>query len=88
MERPHGYESITKLDISDLSFRSLTKLPSWLSECKKLEYLNCSFNKITQIDNLPIGLKGLQCYYNNITDLNNLPLTLKKLYCTRIKIKN
>ena len=61
MERPEDYESITTLDISS---KNLTELPSWVSECKNLEYLNCSWNKITQLDNLPITLKELYCINN------------------------
>ena len=57
MDRPHDYESITTLDISS---KNLTELPSWVSECKNLEYLNCSWNKIKQLNNLPIGLKKIK----------------------------
>ena len=61
MKRPHDYESITILDIS---FKNLEELPSWVSECNKLENLNCSFNNITQLNNLPPTLKKLKCYNN------------------------
>jgi Leucine-rich repeat (LRR) protein len=60
MDRPHDYESITTLDISD---KELTELPYWVSECKKLKKLNCDNNQITQIDNLPSKIEEL--YYNN-----------------------
>ena len=55
MERPHDYESITTLDISH---KKLKELPSWISECKNLEHLNCSCNFITKLDNLPPTLKN------------------------------
>ena len=78
MERPEDYESITTLDIS---YENLTELPSWVSECKNLEILDCSNNDITQIDNLPPTLKHLNCSVNQIAYLNNLPPTLRQLYC-------
>ena len=79
MERPYNYESITTLNISN---KNLTELPSWVSECKNLEKLNCSFNKITLLNNLPPTLNELYCNNNKITNLNNLPQTLKILYCS------
>jgi len=78
MERPNDYESITTLNIS---FKNLEELPSWVSECKNLEILNCGYNKLTQIDNLPPTLKILNCSNNYITQVDNLPQTLEKLYC-------
>lgn len=38
-----------------------------------LEYLNCSYNQITQIDNLPDKLKYLNCSYNQIGGFVNFP---------------
>ena len=73
MERPDNYESITKLYIA---YEKLTELPFWVSECKNLEYLNCSWNKIKDLNNLPIRLKELDCNGNNIRQLDNLPCTL------------
>ena len=61
MERPEDYESITTLDISN---KKLTELPFWVSECKKLEKLNCSWNKLTHLDNLPSTLEILYCSNN------------------------
>ena len=78
MERPHDYESLTTLDISN---KKLKELPSWVSECKKLEILDCSRNNISSLDNLPPGLKELDCSCNQITSLDNLQLRLKVLYC-------
>ena len=83
MERPEDYKSITELNIS---WRGLTELPSWVSECKKLKKLHCDSNNITRLDNLPQGLKKLCCQYNQITHLDNLPQKLKELYCYNNKI--
>ena len=60
MNRPHDYESITILNILD----HITELPSWVSDCKKLETLDCSYNQITHLDNLPIILEYLDCGNN------------------------
>ena len=83
MERPYNYESITILKIS---FKNLEELPSWVSECKKLDNLNCLFNKITLLNNLPQTLNELYCNNNKITNLNNLPQTLKILNCSSNKL--
>ena len=84
MERPRDYELITTLNISS---KNLTELPSWVSECKKLENLNCSWNKIKHLDNLPPTLKKLYCCYNQITQLDNLPETVNSLLCTQNPFK-
>ena len=84
MERPYDYESITTLDISK---KKLKELPSWVSECKKLEILNCNYNKITHLYNLPQKLKELNCSYNNITHLDNLPQTLDLIDCSNNPLK-
>ena len=84
MERPYDYELITELNIS---CKRLIELPSWVSECKNLEKINCDYNKITHIDNLPPNLKVLYCSNNYITHLDNLPQTLKKLICSNNPLK-
>ncbi len=43
MERPPNYKSITELYISQ---EKLTELPSWVSECKNLKELDCSWNEL------------------------------------------
>jgi Leucine-rich repeat (LRR) protein len=78
MERPDDYELLTELNISK---KKLTELPSWVSECKKLEILDCSRNNITHLDNLPPNLKKLYCYVNLITHLDNVPQSLLILEC-------
>ena len=84
MERPDDYEAITTLDISD---KKLKELPSWVSECKNLEILDCSRNNITHLDNLPPNLKKLYCHDNKITHLDNLPQRLKELECSNNPLK-
>ena len=76
------YSSITELDLSN---KELTELPD-LSAYTNLKKLNCSCNKITHIDNLPLSLKYLDCSYNEITHLDNLPGNLTILYCNYNKL--
>ena len=54
-----------------LDFRRFTKLIK----------LDCSGNKITELNNLPNTLKNLFCDENNITQLDNLPELLEELNC-------
>ena len=75
--------NITKLDISS---RKLTKLPDNIDEYTNLIELDCCFNEITSLDNLPPTLRILYCHWNKITSLDNLPTTLKLLYCTNNEI--
>ena len=42
-------------------------------------YLDCSENKIKNLDNLPHNLQILYCWDNKITNLDNLPNSLKIL---------
>ena len=64
----------------DLSIKGLTKLPD-LTKYTNLKKLNCSENKLTHLDNLPINLTELNCSYNKLTHLDNLPINLTTLYC-------
>ena len=61
MERPQDYETLTMLYISN---EGLIELPSWVSQCHNLKELNCDYNKITILDNLPELLKDLECNNN------------------------
>ena len=70
--------SITELDISN---KGLTKLPDDIDKYTNLKILNCSYNEITSLDNLPSTLVFLDCYDNQLTSLDNLPPTLKELDC-------
>ncbi len=54
----------------------------------KLTKLNCSYNKITSLDNLPNSLIKLDCRCNEITSLDNLPSSLIKLHCNLNKISS
>jgi Leucine-rich repeat (LRR) protein len=59
---------ITEIDSSEL--------PS------KLEYLDCSYNRLTYIPELPENLTTLICSNNEITGLPNLPKYLGTLICS------
>jgi Leucine-rich repeat (LRR) protein len=72
------YNNITVLKISN---KELTELPDDIDKYTNLEKLNCSYNKITSLDNLPPTLKELNCRVNQITSLDNLPPKLEVLYC-------
>ena len=70
----------------NLSNKELTVLPD-LSRFTNLKKLDCSFNKIKKINNLPEGLENLYCENNQIKELNNFPKGLKVLVCHNNKIK-
>ena len=70
--------TITELDISS---QELTELPVDIDKYNNLETLNCGYNKLTRLNNLPPTLKELYCQNNKITNLNNLPSNLEKLNC-------
>jgi len=55
-----NYTNITELDLSN---KGLTKLPD-LSIYSNLKILNCSYNQITSLDNLPLTLTELYCSNN------------------------
>ncbi len=65
----------------NLSNKELTVLPD-LSRFTNLKKLDCSFNKIKKINNLPEGLENLYCENNQIKELNNIPKSLFVLCCT------
>ena len=58
MKKPQDYEILDTLDISGIN---LPELPSWIMDCHNLKELNCSWNQITQLDNLPQSLTILNC---------------------------
>ena len=64
----------------DLSKQGLIELPD-LTKYTNLKKLNCSENKLTHLDNLPISLTILYCGANLITCLDNLPINLIELNC-------
>jgi hypothetical protein len=49
--------------------------------------LDCEFNSIINLDNLPKKLEKLYCGHNSITHLDNLPPDLKELKCNN-KLKS
>jgi Leucine-rich repeat (LRR) protein len=71
--------------IINLFDKNLTYIPS-LERFYQLKELWCSYNQITQLDNLPNSLEKLYCSYNKITQLNNIPNTLQILDCSNNKI--
>ena len=52
-----------------------------LDNYNEIIYLNCSFNKLTSLPELPESLTDLNCSNNNLTNLPKLPELLKYLYC-------
>lgn len=40
---------------------------------KKIEIINCSYNNINNLENIPSKLKELNCSHNQIICLDNLP---------------
>ena len=67
------YSTITVLDLSN---KGLYKLPD-LSIYPNLQTLDCSNNKLTSLDNLPIGLQELNCSNNPFN--YNFELTLENI---------
>ena len=76
------------IDIKEINIcnKNLSILPD-LSIYTCLRKLECSGNKITQLNNLPYSLEELNCSNNQITQLNNLPSSLQKLDCPCNQLK-
>jgi Leucine-rich repeat (LRR) protein len=53
-----------------------------LGAFSKLTNLNCSYNKIVQLCNLPNCLIELNCSHNQIVQLDNLPDSLTTIKCS------
>jgi len=70
-------ETIEEINISNTK---ITYIPS-LSRFTNLKKLNCSYNKLTQLPELPFTLTHLYCYYNKLTVLPKLPSILTDLRC-------
>jgi hypothetical protein len=95
---------ITYIDCSNNELTTMNNLPKFLTmlNCSynyiisfgklslndKLKRLNCSFNKINYLDNLPDGLEYLDCSYNPIINLENLPNSLIELVCNYTRNPN
>ena len=54
------------ITVLDISRNGLTKLPDDIDKYTNLEILDCSYNKITILDNLPPKLEVLSCYNNKL----------------------
>ena len=65
---------------------TITILPD-LFRFKNLKILICSFDKIVNLDNIPVRLEILDCNNNQITKISQLPKSLKELNCSSNKIK-
>jgi len=50
-----------------LTSNELTDLPDDICKYTNLEFLDCSDNQITSLDNLPHNLEELRCSYNQLT---------------------
>jgi Leucine-rich repeat (LRR) protein len=70
-------DSITELNLYD---KQLTCLPD-LSKFKQLTKLDCGYNQITELNNLPNSITILYCSNNQITELNNLANSITTLDC-------
>ena len=78
IERPPNPELITEINLRNTKLRTI---PEWIIGCINLHTLDCSFNHITKIENLPQNLQILYCYNNKITKIENLPPNLHNLDC-------
>jgi len=79
-------ENIKKFTCNNLDSGIKYRLESFNDLPKNLEYLDCSHNKISQLDLLPCKLLKLKCTNNEILQLNNLPFNLKYLDCSNNNI--
>jgi Leucine-rich repeat (LRR) protein len=70
----------------DLSFCNLSGTLYLLSLFEKIEVLNCFYNKLISLPELPDGLKRLDCSYNQLTSLPELPNGLEELNCSDNKL--
>jgi Leucine-rich repeat (LRR) protein len=70
--------TITELNLSN---KRLTKLPNDIYKYTNLRKIDCSYNQLTSLDNLPYNLQLLDCRHNQLTSLDNLPPNLQELYC-------
>jgi len=67
---------------NNLNIKDLTGIEWFIN----LENLDCSYNRLTSLPNLPNALKELHCYNNKLTTLPNLPDTLEFLGCCDNKL--
>ena len=72
-----GIVNETTLNLYNLNISDLTGVRYFVN----LTFLNCSFNQLTSLPNLPNNLQQLNCGYNNINNLSALPSSLQVLNC-------
>ena len=58
--------NVTEIDIK---YEYLYVLPDDLSRFTWLQKLDCSYGRLTRLDNLPLSLRELYCSYNELTQL-------------------
>lgn len=74
---PQEAASVTSIWSSSRQISSLQGIELFTN----LTILDCSFNEITELPQLPSKLTTLNCSSNNIAELTNLPTTLTTLKC-------
>ncbi len=77
-------DDVTEINIKNKSIKGILDFTRFT----KLTELDCSYNEITSLYNLPNSLIKLNCSFNDITSLDNLPNSLIELYCDNNKITN
>lgn len=75
-----------KLKLSNNSIAGIVDFEK-LEKMEKLEYFDCSNNKITQIINIPYSLKYLNCSNNEIISLEQLPNNIITINCKNNPLK-
>lgn len=71
-------DMLEKMDISE---NRLTELP-YLDKCSFLHYLDCSSNRLVQLDNIPENIVELVCCCNQLSDIGTLPSAIEKIDCS------
>ena len=70
--------TLTHLDVFNESISDLTGI----SDFTALRHLNCGFNRLQSLPNLPSSLQSLNCEINQLTSLPTLPSGLVSLSCS------
>jgi Leucine-rich repeat (LRR) protein len=65
-------------------YNSFTQIPNY----DKVVYINCTFNKLTSLPELPKLLKTLECSQNQLTLLPEVPKLLQQLGCEYNQLKS
>jgi Leucine-rich repeat (LRR) protein len=65
-----------------IQFNSFDKIIDY----NKVVYINCGFNQLSKLPELPNSLQILDCYCNNLSELPELPNSLQTLYCGNNKL--